>query len=1541
MRTSSTHKILCAVIICISFYTATYAQPRFNCLNDLRFTRQLPGAASTVNTELSFLNVTPTGVTVGTNGTITNVPLNASVFYDGYVWAMQQSTNTIYKIGSDYTFTTYTIAGLSATGWNNAGVNKNGKMYMLDNGTYNLYEVDLTANGGNGPTAVLKGACTGIGDPSTAGNFIIWGDIVFNPNSDPNTCFVWYHPNNVMGGVRQTLPTGAGGYNAQRGLYKLNINTRVFTPVGFNNDIIMGSLFADDASRLYGYGTENTNAATNQDRFYTIDTATGQPVQYGVPSTQVTQTDGCNCAFRISLERVASVNSLNIPKCGQASFQYIFTTKNFTLAAVGGIVFSDTLDPRLSYSVDQAAFSAEIKSIYGAAATSTFSNFNGGINNLLTISNMNIPLGSKTFFAQVTALGSRFTANAVINQQAFLNGLPSSFGGREKSEYSNTFIPKDATPVTFNVSSINCLPPVSNNFTNIPMPQTNGSTPIPALVSSDADGIITKYTITTIPNAATEGTLFLCNPTCVAVTPGTNILPADIGKLQFDPVSSFTGTAIFNFNATDNSGNVSNTATYRLPVEGKPPVASNLSERTLVNTLGPTYIQPLVAADPDGTIKNYTVQTIPSAAQGVLKLCPTLTTCTDIVAGQVLQPADLINLAFDPSPGFVGNATFNYFATDNNNNISNIANYTIPVSATVVNGRPPLVNNVFAQSVNNSLGATSIPTLRATDVDGTVTSYTINTIPNAATQGTLFLCNPTCVAVTAGQTILPADIDKLKFDPLPSFVGNVSFTYTATDNSSLVGNQAMYTIPIVNNPPTASNITTSVPFNSTQVTIPPIGGSDGDGTIKEFTITNIPPTTQGTLFLCNPTCTAVTTNQVIAPADANKLKFSPATGFTGITNFAYTSTDNNNNISQAASYLISINNQPPIADNIINTAMPQTNGQTTINNLAATDPDGTIASYTILSLPPRTSGLLYFCNPTCVLVTEGQVIAPADVNKLKFDPESGFRGITNFTYNATDNAGNLSNVATYNIPVTATGFNLPPIANNVQTTSMSSSAGATSISSLSATDIDGSITNYTVITLPPASQGILQLCTPTCVNVVAGQVLTPAQAAQLKFTPNVNFSGIASFVFSANDNTSNTSNVANYTIPVTNIPPISNPVVAPSIANNAGSTSIPSLNSSDPDGTIVAYIIETIPPSSQGVLQLCNPTCTNVAVGQRLTAAEAALLKFTPATTYQGLVTFNYNAIDNTGRLSNTAPYSITVTGQPPVSQDILAPKLLNSLSATPIPGLNSTDVDGTISSYVIHNIPPSNQGILLLCTPACTPIVPGQVLTATQFNQLQFDPNAGQQGIAIFNYSAFDNNGNQSNIANYTIPIGTLTTLPIDGLTISGSNVSAGTQLTWKTLNETADIKYELEWSTDGLTFTKIFATLSLGAGNNVYSYLHPTSNNGNQFYRVKAIDKDGTIKFSNIILLNKNSNATSIVKAIYPVPAKSVVNIALSRAGIYDILVTDASGKTMQYKNNIQAIAQQVIQWQRNNLANGVYIIKIIEVSTKETYVSTLVYQ
>ena len=126
-------------------------------------------------------------------------------------------------------------------------------------------------------------------------------------------------------------------------------------------------------------------------------------------------------------------------------------------------------------------------------------------------------------------------------------------------------------------------------------------------------------------------------------------------------------------------------------------------------------------------------------------------------------------------------------------------NVSLPGSdnAQILNEAPETANKL----ANGREDAASIviPTLSGSDIDGTVVSFTIKSLP---AHGTLYLGD---VVVTANQTIAVADAGKLTFKPDANWNGDTGFTYVSVDNDGAVdASPATVTIKVdaVNDLPT-------------------------------------------------------------------------------------------------------------------------------------------------------------------------------------------------------------------------------------------------------------------------------------------------------------------------------------------------------------------------------------------------------------------------------------------------------------------------------------------------------------------------------------------------------------------------------------------------------------------------------------------------------------------------------------------------------------------------------------------------------------------
>jgi len=156
-----------------------------------------------------------------------------------------------------------------------------------------------------------------------------------------------------------------------------------------------------------------------------------------------------------------------------------------------------------------------------------------------------------------------------------------------------------------------------------------------------------------------------------------------------------------------------------------------------------------------------------------------------------------------------------------------------------------------------------------------------------------------------------------------------------------------------------------------------------------------------------------------------------------------------------------------------------------------------------------------------------------------------------------------------------------------------------------------------------------------------------------------------------------------------------------------------------------------------------------------------------------------------------------------------------------------------------------------------------------------------------------------------------------------SGNNVA----ISWQSLNETNISSYRIEKSSNnGASYTTVTSLPAKGSGDIInYSYTDEAVANGNYLYRVVAIDKDGSSKTTNVILVTI-SGKTYLILLPSVVKAGQAVVVNNATAGAFQLAVFDLQGrmiKQQQVNNGDKAIINT------NNLSTGTYVVKIITAS------------
>lgn len=187
----------------------------------------------------------------------------------------------------------------------------------------------------------------------------------------------------------------------------------------------------------------------------------------------------------------------------------------------------------------------------------------------------------------------------------------------------------------------------------------------------------------------------------------------------------------------------------------------------------------------------------------------------------------------------------------------------------------------------------------------------------------------------------------------------------------------------------------------------------------------------------------------------------------------------------------------------------------------------------------------------------------------------------------------------------------------------------------------------------------------------------------------------------------------------------------------------------------------------------------------------------------------------------------------------------------------------------------------------------------------------------------------------------------PAGTLAIEMSNVNAvtrgtGIKVDWTSSSEINIDHYEIERRANSDKFeTAAIIYPSYGAassGSTTYSWYDASPVTGDNFYRIKAIDKWGKISYSAVVKASKNSGSQGI--SIYPNPVKgNVVGLNLNNldAGKYAVCLYNNSGQKVynSYINHGGGSSQQSMRV-NTKLTKGVYRLQLT--NNTQQFIQTL---
>jgi hypothetical protein len=179
---------------------------------------------------------------------------------------------------------------------------------------------------------------------------------------------------------------------------------------------------------------------------------------------------------------------------------------------------------------------------------------------------------------------------------------------------------------------------------------------------------------------------------------------------------------------------------------------------------------------------------------------------------------------------------------------------------------------------------------------------------------------------------------------------------------------------------------------------------------------------------------------------------------------------------------------------------------------------------------------------------------------------------------------------------------------------------------------------------------------------------------------------------------------------------------------------------------------------------------------------------------------------------------------------------------------------------------------------------------------------------------------------------INNLQPLPVELTSFIATTTAEGVLLNWTTATEINNQGFEIERSSDGVEFYTV--AFVQGAGTSTerreYVYTDKVDYKGGEifYYRLKQIDLDGGVQYSNIVEIEFNVPKDFVLHQNYPNPfnPSTTIKYAVPKTSLVSIKVYDLTGQEVaSLVNEMKDAGTYEVKFDARNLASGVYIYRM----------------
>jgi Secretion system C-terminal sorting domain/Bacterial Ig domain len=221
--------------------------------------------------------------------------------------------------------------------------------------------------------------------------------------------------------------------------------------------------------------------------------------------------------------------------------------------------------------------------------------------------------------------------------------------------------------------------------------------------------------------------------------------------------------------------------------------------------------------------------------------------------------------------------------------------------------------------------------------------------------------------------------------------------------------------------------------------------------------------------------------------------------------------------------------------------------------------------------------------------------------------------------------------------------------------------------------------------------------------------------------------------------------------------------------------------------------------------------------------------------------------------------------------------------------------------------------------------IAPGRgTFTLQPSGHVLFVPEPNFTGRALMNFTVINAQGFRSNIGNVEVVVENTSPLPVELLYFNATANGQQTLLSWATASEFNSDYFEVLRSNNGIDFTVIGRVEAAGfsAAKLEYTLVDEQPLEGENYYRLKQVDFDGTTEFFRIVNLFFGTERKAAELLAFPNPAASVVRLKSSLTA-EAILVFDLSGSLVL---SVMPQADDVVyELNVSELKSGMYIVQV----------------